>query len=67
MTLKDNGIGLPEGLDIKGVKSMGLQLITSLAEYQLSGTLDIASDNGMEYRITFEDHNYKNRINVDTP
>ena len=66
MNIRDNGIGIPKGLNAKGVRSMGMQLITILAEHQLNGTLDINTDNGMEYRITFKDLKNKQRINVDT-
>ncbi|MBF0565306.1 MAG: PAS domain S-box protein [Nitrospirae bacterium] len=41
LTFKDNGIGLPEGLDIRCTDSLGLQLITTLAENQLHGKLEV--------------------------
>ena len=36
----DNGIGLPDGLDIRNTKSLGLQLVNTLVG-QLKGTIDV--------------------------
>jgi PAS domain S-box-containing protein len=52
--LCDNGVGLPLDLDIKAVKSLGLTLVCSLVK-QLKGTIDIHSDGGAQFKITFPD------------
>lgn len=51
----DNGIGMPETLDIRKVKSLGMHLVTSLAEHQLLGRIELDRTSGTEFRITFRD------------
>lgn len=53
MTIKDNGIGLPENLNIKNTKSLGLKLVTMLFESQLDGKIKINTENGTEFQIRF--------------
>ncbi len=62
LTVRDNGAGIPENLDIRNTKSLGLQLVTSLAEHQLRGTIEVTNDNGTEFRIQFKGPIYKQRI-----
>ncbi|HET8687357.1 MAG TPA: sensor histidine kinase, partial [Methanosarcina sp.] len=38
LTVKDNGVGMPESLDIQNSETLGLQLITTLVS-QLGGNL----------------------------
>jgi PAS domain S-box-containing protein len=45
MTVKDDGVGLPEPFEAGNTSSMGLKLAASLA-HQLGGRLDFSSDNG---------------------
>jgi PAS domain S-box-containing protein len=52
LSVSDNGTGLPPGFDIKTVKSLGLQLLNMLVR-QLHGTLDVVSDGGTTFMITF--------------
>ena len=56
LIVKDNGIGIPDDLDLKQTKSLGLQLVTILTE-QLEGTLEINSDCGTEFKICFPQPN----------
>ena len=37
LKISDNGIGLPDGLDIKKTKTLGLKLVNFLASHQASG------------------------------
>ena len=53
LVVGDNGIGLPENLDLKNIKSLGLHLVPMLAENQLMGSLDISKNNGTEFTIKF--------------
>jgi two-component sensor histidine kinase len=62
LIVSDNGIGLPEDLDIRKTKSLGLQLITSLAEHQLQGRLELNRNNGTEFRFRFKKLKYIKRI-----
>jgi len=51
--VSDNGIGIPPGYDFKASKSLGLRLITILAEDQLRGSIDLNRDNGTQFTIRF--------------
>lgn len=53
IVVKDNGIGLPKDFDIKKTESLGLHLVTILAEDQLLGDLNYSSRNGTRFRIRF--------------
>jgi PAS domain S-box-containing protein len=52
LSVTDNGIGLPTDLDVRKPKSLGLQLVNMLVA-QLRGTLDVVSDGGTTFMITF--------------
>jgi two-component sensor histidine kinase len=43
---------LPSNIDLKNPGTLGLQLVTALIE-QLKGTIELKSDEGTEYNITF--------------
>ena len=51
VTYKDNGIGLPEELDIENVTTLGLQLVSTLTE-QLGGLLAIQKGKPTEFNLT---------------
>lgn len=53
LQVKDNGVGLPEDLDIETADSFGLQLVTTLAA-QLNGRIDIKRKPGTTFKITFD-------------
>jgi two-component sensor histidine kinase len=53
LTVKDDGVGLPEGLDAKNSRTLGLQLVQGLVEHQLGGSLDMASEKGSTFTIHF--------------
>jgi PAS domain S-box-containing protein len=52
LTVSDNGVGIPENLDIEDLDSLGLQLVVSLVD-QLDGELELKRDNGTEFTIRF--------------
>ena len=52
LTIRDNGVGLPEGFDYKETNTLGLQLVNALTG-QLKGTLQIKSDKGVEAVVAF--------------
>ena len=62
LRIGDNGIGLPEDIEMKSTTSMGLRIIGDLAEYQLKGKLYLNRDNGTEYRIAFKTSPEKSRL-----
>jgi two-component sensor histidine kinase len=50
LVVKDNGVGLPEGLDIRNTPSFGMRIVTSLVS-QVGGSMDVLRDAGTEFRI----------------
>jgi PAS domain S-box-containing protein len=52
LSVTDNGVGLPQDLDVRQAKTLGLQLVNMLVT-QLRGTLDVISDEGTTFLITF--------------
>jgi PAS domain S-box-containing protein len=52
LAISDNGVGIPDDLDIKDLNSLGLQLVTTLVD-QLDGELEIRRSNGTEFIIKF--------------
>ncbi|MFK7946087.1 MAG: sensor histidine kinase [Saprospiraceae bacterium] len=52
LMIKDNGIGLPEGFNIKKSTSYGLKLVQLLTK-QIRGQLKFTNNNGTLFNITF--------------
>ena len=52
--VKDDGIGIPEGIDIDKVTTLGLKLARDLVVHQLGGEMEIRRDMGTEVSIGFE-------------
>ncbi|GAB4018435.1 hypothetical protein GCM10028773_18100 [Spirosoma koreense] len=52
LTISDNGIGLPAGLDTKESNSLGLELMQGLAK-QLNGSFTIESNTGVLVTVRF--------------
>lgn len=52
LTVSDNGVGIPENLDIKDLSTLGFQLIVSLVD-QLDGEFKLKSNNGIEFTMRF--------------
>ncbi|AKB81566.1 sensory transduction histidine kinase [Methanosarcina barkeri 3] len=52
LTISDNGVGIPENLNIEDLDSLGMQLVTSLVD-QLDGELELKRDGGTEFTIRF--------------
>ncbi len=62
LEVDDDGIGMPEGMDISNTESMGLHLVTILSEDQLEGKIELSRDGGTNIHIQFKKHTYKSRI-----
>ncbi len=52
LTVRDDGVGLPAGLDVATAGTLGLQLVRALTD-QLDGTLELVRRAGAEFRVTF--------------
>jgi two-component sensor histidine kinase len=52
LEVSDDGIGIPETVDIETAPTMGLQLVRSLA-HQLGGTIELQRQSGTRVRISF--------------
>ncbi len=61
LAVSDNGIGLPEGMDIESSETLGMKLITSLVG-QLDGDIELKTNGGTEFIISFRERIYKERI-----
>lgn len=55
---KDNGVGLPEDLNIETAESFGLQLVTALVA-QLNGEVEIKRKPGVTFKIIFHQSDKK--------
>jgi two-component sensor histidine kinase len=53
IVVRDNGFGLPDDVDIRHPRSVGLHLVNGLVKNQLDGQIEVRRDNGTEIRITF--------------
>lgn len=54
LRIADDGIGLPEDLDITSTTTLGLQLVNTLVE-QLKGTITLERDTGTTFIIQFKE------------
>jgi PAS domain S-box-containing protein len=53
LVVSDNGIGIPKSLNMQKIESLGLHLVTMLAENQLMGKMNMNLNNGTEFQIKF--------------
>lgn len=54
LTVADDGVGIPAELDFRKTETLGLQIVTLLAE-QLDGRIDLGSEGGTRFRIEFKE------------
>ncbi|MCP4254310.1 MAG: PAS domain S-box protein [Candidatus Scalindua sp.] len=52
--IKDNGIGIPEEIDIEKPNSLGLKLVRNIVRRQLNGTVKVVMDNGTGFTVEFK-------------
>jgi hypothetical protein len=62
LIVSDNGVGLPEDMDIRKSHSLGFYLAVNLAEKQLHGSVELSMAKGTEVRIRFKERKYINRM-----
>ncbi|MBC7364119.1 MAG: PAS domain S-box protein [Candidatus Aminicenantes bacterium] len=53
VTVKDDGVGFPKGINWRKAESLGLVIINTLVE-QIDGKIELIPDGGTEFKITFE-------------
>jgi len=53
IAVNDNGVGIPETLDFRKAETLGLQLVATLAENQLKGSVELERDGGTRFRVRF--------------
>jgi two-component sensor histidine kinase len=61
LTVSDNGIGFPEGLDFENANSLGLQLVNNLIR-QIDGDIKLDRSEGTKFIITFKELKYNERM-----
>jgi two-component sensor histidine kinase len=61
LIVADDGIGLPKDFNFENTKTLGLQLVNSLVK-QIDGKIKLDISNGTEFKITFKELKYKERI-----
>jgi two-component sensor histidine kinase len=53
IVIADDGEGLPEDFDLEGTTSLGLQIVRTLVQDDLGGTLEITSNGGTQAVVRF--------------
>ena len=63
LTISDDGIGIPEGMDFKNTESLGFRLTNNLTQ-QLEGEILLDRSEGTKFQIIFEELEYETRIGI---
>ena len=53
IVVRDNGMGLPDDVDIHEPQTTGLYLVNGLVKNQIDGQIEVRRDTGTEFRIKF--------------
>jgi PAS domain S-box-containing protein len=53
IVVRDNGLSLPDDVDIHQPRTVGLHLVNGLVKNQLDGQIEVIRDAGTEFRIKF--------------
>ncbi|PZV14954.1 MAG: hypothetical protein DCF22_07890 [Leptolyngbya sp.] len=53
LIVQDNGMGLPDHLDLNNIQSLGLSLVHALSTEQLEGSLTVDHSQGTTFKIRF--------------
>ena len=62
LTVSDDGVGIPEDLDIEQTDTMGLHLVKVIAEQQLEGKMELNRTKGTQFHFLLKRAKYKPRI-----
>lgn len=63
LTVSDNGVGMPEDIEIHSLKSLGLRLVSDLARHQLDGQMSISREHGTSVYVRFKEKEKQRRGN----
>ena len=66
LAVSDDGIGLPEGYDIKTSETLGMRLVKILVENQLQGNIEVISQAGSTFNIQFTMETDEKEVNNHT-
>ena len=61
MRVGDNGVGLPQSIDLSTITSLGLRLVYLFGTHQLNGKVTVTTEHGTEFTITFIEKKNKKR------
>ena len=64
LTIKDNGIGLPDTLNVHDTESLGMHLVSLLAK-QLHGEIHYSPEEGATFQLVFKELQYQDRLRSD--
>ena len=59
--VEDEGLGLPEGFDLKRKDTLGFQLVYGLVEQQLHGSVSFESRKGLRCVVRFTEPEVRGR------
>ncbi len=62
LTIADSGIGVPAGFDFRTCKTLGVQNMIAIVEYQLQGEITFETCDGVTCRLRFRDDLYEERV-----
>ncbi len=62
LTVSDDGVGIPEDLDIEQTDTMGFLVVKVLTERQLSGKIELNRTQGTKFNVKIKKAVYKPRI-----
>jgi PAS domain S-box-containing protein len=51
LTVSDDGVGIPESMDIRKMQTLGIQLVLGLTEQQLEGSVEVDTTGGTRFNI----------------
>jgi len=61
LTITDNGVGIPEDIDLLSTKTLGLRLVNNLVR-QINGEISLNRISGTKFKIIFKEVDYEDRI-----
>ena len=62
LVISDNGIGIPDGFNLLGKNTLGMQVFYNIATEQLMGDVKVDSSCGLTFTIHFKDISYEERV-----